>query len=235
MTADVVWPTAVLPARSGRPQIVSATVGGGRAMSGLEQAVASDAGYFAMKMVVPVSKNAQVKAWNALEAILGGRSGTALIPALDCKRAPWPIVGGVALTDFGDIPFSDDALEALFDDDAGFSDPVIVAALESSILAGGLVATIRMSAGADLEAGMHFSAKERLFRIARIVSSSADGDDKLWSVRLALPAREPLAAGTILDFSCPMFRAVLASDGEMALDLDLMKFGTATINWVEDI
>lgn len=231
--ADITWPSSVLKATGGRVRIVSMNIGGGRAFSGGEQVVASDAGLYALTMgPIHVTSNEQVKAWNTMEAVLGGRSNTALVPALDCKRAPWPLVNGKPVTDLGNVPFSDGTF---FDDGSGFGQLVIAATAESDIEAGAVAAVIRIARGGALEAGHHFSVGERLFRIVRILSANPSGQDVVYSVKLALPAREAVGAGSTLNFDNPMFRAVLATDDEMALDLHLFKFGMATINWVEDV
>jgi hypothetical protein len=230
--ADVVWPVHILPPAGGRVSINSATIGGGRAMSGLEQAVASDAGYLSLKMgPIYVNTAEQVRAWNALEAVLGGRAGTCLVPALDRARAPWPTVAGK--NQFARLTKT--TIAEAVEGTAPMDVQVISAVADGAFTAGATNVSIRLVIGSQLQPGHQFSCGERLFRIAKILSEVEDTGNSIYYVRLALPVRDAVADGASLNFDNPMFRAVLATDGEMALDLDMMKRGRATLNWVEDV
>lgn len=234
MTADVVWPEAVLKATAGKSKVTATTIGGGRSLSGLEQVVANDAGFWRLTMAnISVRSNAHVEVWNAIEVQLQGRSGTVVVPMLDCMRSPWPTVDGKLLASYGDIPFSDDAL---FSDGVGFYQPVIVADASSGIAERATSGTIRISYGGTLAAGMHFSVGERGYRIQRVLSTTdLGGGVASYTITFWPPAREAIEAGTALNLDCPHFRARLASDGEMDFDPELFKFGRPTLNFVEDV
>lgn len=223
MIADIVWPSYALAPARGRVSIVCANTGGGPSMNGLEQIVASDAGYFALSMLdIHMLTNGQMQLWNQLEAVLGGRAGTALVPALDGRRAPWP--DGV--TSYGAIPHGDGAL---FSDGTGYTQPVIDIVTNAAIAEGATTAELLVNLAGDLIGGMHFSYGERLFRIKNVVDVTGD----VWTVSLAFPAREAVPAGVRLEFDEPYFRARLATDTEMAIDI--LPGEQVSVHWTEDV
>lgn len=234
MAYDVEWPVCALRPTGGAPKPTARSVGGGVSLTGLEQVVQSDAGFWRLTMDgVVINNNDRVTVWNAISGILNGRIGTALVPALLNGTAPFPVVSGqVRLTTYGAIPHSDGTL---FSDGTGYRQPVIIAELDTGISLRGTTATIRVSYGDALGGGQHFSVNERLFRILRATNARADGSDTLYDVTLWPPAREAVLAGTALEFDRPMFRARLASDDAMDADFGLMKFASPSVEWVEDV
>lgn len=233
MVADVIWPIEVLKPSAGKSKVTAATVGGGRSLSGLEQIIQNDAGFWRLTMAnIVIRSHQHVRLWNALEAILQGRSGTVLVPMIDCGRQPWPFVDGHAVTSYGQIPFSDGAL---FNDGTGFYQPVIEATVLGTIAARATSGTLHVTYGGEVMAGMHFSVGERAYRIKRVSGTVESGDIVTYDITFWPPAREAMSDGADIDFDRPKFRARLATDTEMDMDPDMLVFARPTLNFVEDV
>lgn len=232
--ADIFWPTTILKPMAGKSKIVAATISGGRSISGLEQVVQSDAGYWRLTMAqIRIGNNEALRTYNVIEATLQGRGGTALVPFLDCHRAPWPVINGVTVTSNGSQPWSDGTL---FNDGTGWLDPVIIADMVDEVAAGATTATIRIIVGSALLAGMHWQAGERGYRIQRVLSETIESaDSTLYSIQFWPPARDAIPAGTSLNFDDPRFLARLETDDEMDFDAELWKHGRPTLNFIEAI
>ncbi len=97
--------------------------------------------------------------------------------------------------------------------------------------AGAVYIGIEQTAGATLRAGMQGTAGEWLYRIKAVLGSVGD----VTSVKIWPPLREAVADGLTLDFNTPTCRCRLATDQEMDLKLGLLRFGSKTINFVEDV
>lgn len=80
----------------------------------------------------------------------------------------------------------------------------------------------------DLHEGMHFSVVHRAYRIIRIDGQSDVFDCTIWP-----PLRHAIQAGTALEFRRPVCMVRLADDLGMSLDLDGLKRGEATVEFVE--
>lgn len=153
MTADLTWPYFEL-----QPQNVAAgnavySGSGGRSLTGMEQVVVNDAGYWEITLdSIPIRTNSDVLLWRKIESGLRGRSKTILIPAYSRKFAP---TGGLL---------------------------TISAQITTDIPQNSSVAHIEITSGGIPEAGMDFSVGERLYRIVRI-SGTSPGDIyvcKIW-------------------------------------------------------
>lgn len=81
---------------------------------------------------------------------------------------------------------------------------------------------------ADLAEGMHFSVEDRFYRVVRV-----DGDSSVFDCIFWPPAREAWGPGQALEFRRPVCRVRLADHLGMALDLDGLKRGEATVEFVE--
>lgn len=233
MAYDIAWPVCFLMPTGGAPKPAARSIGGGPSITGIEQVVISDAGFWRLTMTgVVINNYDRVMVWNGIAGILNGRVGTCLIPSLLNGTAPWPILAGHRLTHYGDIFHSD---LSSFSDGSGYSQEVITAELDTAIALRGTTATIRVIYGSALLSGMHFSVNERLFRILRVSNVRASGSDTLYDVTLWPPAREAVLAGESLEFDRPMFRARLATDDAMDVDFGLFKFASPSVEWVEDV
>lgn len=219
--ADLVWPADLAPTTGGLPMPNFANVTGPATTAGQTQAVATDAGFWTLKMgAVPVHSTHQWRAWQATQFGLNGRVKTCLVPIWSKITAPWPSIWGRRVRRGAGIT------------PGGV---LIWVQLEGALAAGAVAAQLRLKRGEPLAAGMHFSVAERLFGIQSVSAVTKDGDDRLFQVILWPPAREAVGAGAQLEFDSPMFRCRLASDAEMNIDQDLSGTGSADVNWIEDV
>lgn len=91
---------------------------------------------------------------------------------------------------------------------------------------------ISQSAGADIQAGMQFSAGEWLYRVMRIVEDLGDGVE---TVAIFPPLREAIAATASLDFNDPHCRCRLERHDSMSVNLELLRFARPSVTFVEDV
>lgn len=231
--ADVSWPMDLLKPAGGRAKPAFATISGGRSLSGIEQVIANDAGFWTLTMhELTVTSEDALRVWNEIELILGGRSGTVLVPVLT-NSIPYPVDGnGDPITAYAESAHSDGAY---FSDGSGYAQDVISATTENSIAARAVTGQFRFSAGGELKAGMYWGVGERAYRIKSIDSSFTDGSGTVYVVSFWPPAREAIAGGTALELLDPRFRARLATDSEMAFDADVLYRGRPSLDFIEDV
>jgi hypothetical protein len=111
--------------------------------------------------------------------------------------------------------------------------PAVTAATDAAVPSGAINFTINKTVGGELFEGMHFadSLHERLYRIAKIVTHVGG----VYNVNIWPPVREAMAASASLEFNAPVFRVKLASDTEMDMDLELLKYGSPSVRFAEDV
>lgn len=91
---DIEWPYDELQPRGVGVFMVPATLGGGRAIDGQEQAGGTSHGFWRFKYEgIPIHTAAQIRRWNEIEATLEGAAGVICVHVYDGKRAPWLTVG----------------------------------------------------------------------------------------------------------------------------------------------
>lgn len=83
---------------------------------------------------------------------------------------------------------------------------------------------------ADIQVGMHFAAGQRIYRI-----KSLNAESNVLSCEIWPKTREEIPSGTSLDFRRPTCIMRLARDDGMSLELDGLKHGEATVEFVEAI
>lgn len=122
-------------------ELVADTAGGDRSLTNKRQFVQADAGFWRIVLHrLRIRSNDEVLAHRTREVLFNGRSGTALIPVYDRKRAPIP-PGGAP----------------------------IVATADDPIVANAVAANIKVTTGAALEPGMQFStAAGRMYRLRTV-------------------------------------------------------------------
>lgn len=219
------WPEALAPSTIGRPDLRSSMIAGTRTTAGTEQRVFSSAGRWEIRYTIPVMTRAKVLAYSAVMDRL--RSGESVVlKVFDMHRAE------------------------------GFGGAEPVAELVSSVSAGATSAQIDAS-GLTLEIGVHFSIGQRLYRINRVTAEIASdslvdiilSEEKPWadaadwvedgshgsrySITFLPPLRAAASSGATVEFTdlvclCDL-KDVTAGD----LDLDMGKFGTAQLTFVE--
>jgi len=199
--ADFQWPFDDLKPRDIGIYPVGAPIGGGVSLTGKEPTIDSGAGFWRIVLGgIPVKTRDAICAWRALESGLEGRGKTIAIPIYDGKRAPWPDTPG------------------------GSIDSETVGAVPR----GSTTLHITLENIGEVYAGMHFSIRDRLYRVKTVQGDSATFDIEIWP-----KLREAVESGQALEFRRPLCRVRLARDDGMALRLDGHKRGEATLEFVE--
>ncbi len=219
------WPRALLKPRKCDPNVAPASVAGPVSLSGYRQSVTSPAGVWSIRYdTVVVASVAQRLTWRALAAQILGRTTPVVVPVYD-RRELTPVIDGAG----GLSPHSDGATH---------SDGSMYVTAGASVVVNGVVARgavamrLTVITGAAIQAGMHFSIGQRLYRVASITSSASGGTD----VRLRFwpPAREGIIDGAEVDFAAPVCKCRLDSAAGLDLDLDHGRHGFPSITWIED-
>lgn len=219
------WPVGILPPRNVGFDIAPRTLSAPPSIAGATQVIASDAGIWKATFGdVRVSGADAVLTWRAIATLLEGRTGKILVPLC---RGYQPVLGDPA--DLYDaVPHDDDTL---FDDDTGHVGSTTSVHFVSGASVRAVAATVAIDYGGTLQPGQHFSVGERLYRL-RSVSYV---NDTQASITFRPPLREAAPAGTWLEFDDPACRMRLASDAEMDLELQMRKWGTPSLSFVEDV
>lgn len=224
--------TILFPIHILRPQNVafdldSRSLAGPASVNGQTQVVSGSAGIWKATLgsIIVKSRNA-VLAHRAIAALLEGRLGSILIPLC---RGYGPSSGAVLSADeealFAEVPHSDDAL---FDDDTGYVGSLTNVVAAANAVAGTTTLVVTVNYAADtIQPGQHFSLDERLYRIRTFDATTG-------TMTIRPPLREAVTAGEVLNFDDPVCRMRLANDDGLDLELALRKFGTPTIQFVED-
>jgi hypothetical protein len=187
--------------------------------------VASDAGIWKATFGNLIVKSRQaVILHRALAVLLEGRLGSILIPL--CRAYQPSPDEAESAGDYEQVPHDDGAFHS---DDSGYViSPIIdvVAAANATVRATTIYVTVNYAG--DIQPGQHFSIGERLYRIC-----SYDATTGTMTIRP--PLREAIVAGDRLEFDDPVCRMRLLNDDGMDLDLALRRFGTPTVQFVEDV
>lgn len=219
----IMWPVGVLRPQNVAFNIAPRSLAGPTSVSGKTQVISSDAGIWkATYGSIVVRSRAAVITHRAISTLLEGRMGTILVPLCRAYQ-PAPAADGL----FDTVPHSDDAL---FSDGTGYvgnAAKVLTAAMAARAVSG----AVTISHGGPIEPGQHFSVGERLYRLRSVTYTGANTAN----ITFRPPLREAVAFGDELNFDRPACRMRLASDGEMDLELSLRRFGSPTVNFVEDI
>ena len=180
---------------------------GGQSFLGQEQLVTSPTARWTATLTIPLGSRAKILAFNALMGALNGRVGTVLVPMNDLLRAP--LRAGVR-------PFYDARLFRTAAD----------AAMNATTL------QVARQVGGAVLPGQHFTVDGRLYRVV-----TAPGGDTEKTVDFPVTLRPWLRAdvegGTFVDFARPACTMRLASDDTGKLELQLARFGTVTLDFIE--
>ena len=200
------------------------SVAGSPTMGGITPVTEYDSGYWmASVQLAAMDAGAQVKAFRALRAQLGGGANPLLVPASDEGQTPWPLPGGAEANLNDGIPFSDGTF---FVGGVGFFSPSIKVTLAADAALRATAITPTVTTAGDIAGGEYFSIGERLYLLRQVLDN---GDWAIWP-----PLREAVAAGTRLNFDKPVCRMQLTGDSAMDLMLGrLWKGATPSIDLVE--
>jgi len=216
----LMWPIRRLRAQNFSLDLAPRSLAGSASISGASQVVASDAGIWKATLGNIVIRSREDRlAFRGLAALLEGRLTPILIPV--CRGdQPWPTGA-----DYSEVPHSDGTL---FSDGTGHEGTVIdVTADQNAPVRNGQF-RINVNRAGPIQSGQHFSIGERLYRVR-----TYDTSTRILTFRPLL--REAVSDGDRLEFDNPVGRFRLASDSEMDLELQMRRFGSPTVNFVEDL
>lgn len=222
MADPLPWPSVLMPS-SEDWSLRGGTRSGGQSFQGNEQIVASPTARWKATLTIPCFKRQQILAMRRVIAL--GRSQLWYVGPYERGRAPWPvdpILGGL-----------------LTDRDAGAPQPVMDFSLAADALLSAAAITIRRNAGNYLAAGMMLSIGARLHIITAITTADPGSPGS----GLAVPGgigveirpwlRADYPAGTPIYFATPVCVMRLASDDTGAMELQLSRYGTVSVELVE--
>lgn len=215
----------ILRARAGEPVLRNAAATGGRSATGREQRVIGDAGFWAVPMrSIVVNTRERAAAYRAMAARL--RQGESVILRICDAYVPrWARSKAAKAVLIGAAP------------------------LRSTQI--GLTVT-----GMDVQAGHYLSFGDRLHLVTEIVSAPAEPplvnplvlDEPFhepWTdnvsapatfvVKILPPLRAALPAGTAASFSDLRLRAEIEDLNAGDLDLDLARFGSPSLTFIESV
>lgn len=230
MEDPIPWPSVLVPSAESW-SLRGGTRSGGQTFEGNEQIVASPTARWTATLTIPCPTRAAVLA--ARRVIAQGRVATWQVGPLEHTRAPWNVdfLGGRITAGRGARDGT--VLEAGQDTSAALDFRL---AGDAAANAAGLV--LRREKGGVLEPGMVFSIADRLHVLVDLDGETGTpGRQGSAGARIAATIRPWLrrahADGTPVEFARPRGTMRLASDETGALDLQMSRFGTVTLDLVE--
>ena len=228
-----VWPTDFFKARETDPYLQGRTVSGGQSVSGISQAVRTDGGglwtisFAGIFLYTPD----HIRAWRAWDGILDGGAQNIIVPICDLRYGPRPIVGGVPVVPSDPVPHSDDTY---FSDTAGYVSSLIEAETVGTADLGATEIVIDVTLGEPLRGGEHFTLIHptrgaRMYRVAQV--SAVSGTEH--TVKIRPPLREATTDEMPADFDRPRCVMRLADPNAMRLPLQLGRYATVGVSFVE--
>lgn len=218
------WPVHLLPPMNdGAFNLVSRSLTGPASISGLSQAVASDAGLWKATFAeVRVRGRDPVLAFRAIGALLEGRQSAILVPL--CRG--YQPTADASL--FDAVPHDD---ESLFSDGSGYVGGGTLVTLAADAAVRATQVGIVQHYGEQIQPGQHFSIGDRLYRV-RSVTTTGEGAA---TITFRPTLRGAASAGTELNFDDPICRMKLLDDAQMDLDLQMRRVGRPTVSFIEDL
>lgn len=232
MGYPLAFPTTLTVVKASRPRLSNPSRGGGPGLDGTEQlVVAPGGGRWTWSVTIQVRTRDDVLDLDAFILGMAGRAGTAIVPIFDGQRAPWnvdPLTGGFITPAKAAY---DRAIDPAYD-----TNPDTTGALAFTL---GAVAemnattlTVARATGGVIRPGMFLSIGAEMHVVTALDTPDAGGPATL-SVSILPWLRDDHPAGTAVEFASPVCLARLASDDTGKLDLDLLRFGQVTLDFVE--
>lgn len=230
MALALPWPSILVPS-SEDWSLRGGTRSGGQTFEGNEQIVASPTARWKATLSIPCMRREQVLALRRV--IAGGRTQLWNIGPIETTRAPWNVdfIGGKitygrGAKDGPDLEAGQDTssiLEFRLSGAAAMSSPTI---------------TILRTKGGVLEPGMVFSIGGRLHVITDLDGETGTpGQQGAVETEITATIRPLLRAdyadGAAIEFGRPLGVMRLASDDTGSLELQLSRYGTVTLEFVE--
>lgn len=230
------WSPILVPSSEAWNPNKGASRSGGRALGNQEQVVEGPSGYVTASLTIPCNKPAKVLAMRA--ALAMGRTQTWLIGPREGSRAPWfvdPLTGGKISYGMG---ARDAATDPAFESNADTASTLDYKTA-GAVLMNATAMTIQRNRGGLLSAGMLFSIGDRMHVLTALTTGDpANGDTGLAiagtiGVQFRPWLRADYASGTSIEFGRPRVAMRFASDDAGAMELQLSRTGSVTLDFVE--
>ncbi|MGJ4888961.1 hypothetical protein ACQR1Y_12245 [Bradyrhizobium sp. HKCCYLRH3099] len=217
-------------------QIGGRSISAGQTGSGVEPTAETSGGglWRAELASVRIRTPDEVRCWRVLEGLLDSGAAQVIVTMCDKRYFPVPEVNGAPLLSYGDLPVTDDGTNtALFDDDTGIAQPVVVAYVAEDAALRATEIAISFVQSGELMGGEHFSIDHpnlgpRIYRIVKVVEE--EGASR---VTIRPPLREAVQALTDVEFDAPACVMKVASAESMRLTLDQRRRGSPTASFIE--
>lgn len=218
----ILWPDNLMPVGE-HWHLIHTSVSGGVSLTGQEQIIASGFSRWRARLSFTVIKNERLMAFRAVIARLQGRTGRLVIGPSECNRINWGV------NEYGQT-LNPKFYRRSCLDDTPYADPnnlaqsLIDIRLASDMPERAVSLTINVIRGSTPKTGQYFSINNRLYLITDITDNNLS----------FLPnARETVKAGTRLEFIRPVARMRLNTDDAGALEMSLMRSGSAELDLIE--
>lgn len=229
------WPSILVPSAESWNPNKGASRSGGRSLTNQEQIVEGPSGYATASLTIPCNKPSKVLEMRRALAL--GRAQTWLIGPFEVSRAPWfvdPLTGGRITTCRGD---KDAALDPAWDANADTSADLDFRVRDAATMNATSLTVLRTRGGL-LSPGMFFSVEGRLHVITDLTTTDPTGDGGLAApgaigIQFRPWLRADTPANTPMEFGWPRGTMRLASDDTGAMELQLSRYGTVTLDLVE--
>ncbi len=218
--AEIYWPRHAL-----RPNNVSVTLNERNlatapAVSGYTQVVSSGPPIWSITFGnIDIRTETQRRLWRAVSALAEGRRNVFIVPIC---RGDQPLPSGY--DGVSEVTHSDDSPH---DDDTPYSQSANSVTVGVAAGAGAVVITLDINVVGTIEPGHYLSIDHRLY-IVRGTPSAA-------TVNIWPPLRKAVSAGELVELDNPTCRMRVASDSEMAADFQRLRFGQASVSFIEDL
>lgn len=172
-----------------------------------------------------------LRVYRALRSLAQGGVRAIIVPRHDpTALPPFPTIGGVRVTSYGNVPYSDGSF---FSDGTGFYQPVIVAVTVGAAALRASSLTISFISGAALRGGECFSIAHTInnWRLYEITSVTIVGGNSV--VTIEPPLREAVPSGTAVEFDRPRCTMRLASPSSMDIDLTTFPYPWPSPSFIE--
>lgn len=229
MANIIEWPLCVLRPQQASAHLVPFSRSGGRSLGGVDTAVRTDLGFWAIEygnVVMQMRHRAQWKTWHAIRQALSGRAGLIAVRVRSSLSAPY--LSGAF----------EPVLDVLHDDDTEFDDGTPYAQSAISIVSEGVTAmgatTIKLriiNAEANL-VGVKFSYNHALYETGPVMAI----DGNVWTVPISPSVRAAIPHGEDLEFDQPTCLCRLADDRGMDVDQNVVtKNSFPSVSFVEAV
>lgn len=227
MAEPLIWPSVLMPS-SEDWSLRGGSRSGGQTFQGNEQIVVSPTARWRAKMDIPCWEPEHTRAMRRVIAL--GRTQLWYVGPYEFERAPWgvdPLTG---------------ALITYANQQPGAAEPYDQAVnfvLAAGTSVGDTVIAVTRSRGGLLKPGMTFSINGRLHTIVDLTTADnpQPGTGAALKGNIGLSIRPTLRfaypSGAIVEFGKPIGTMRLASDDTAAMELQLSRYGTVTVELVE--